>query len=263
MWEVYAIKYADRPGRTRADSFMFDEHHDIAHDMDYFIWVLRKGEEVILVDTGYDAEEAQRRGRPIRMSPIEALAPLGIDPSQVQTIICTHLHYDHAGGLHLFPNATVHLQVAEMAYATGPCMCHGVLRAPFSKQHIAVAVDRLFSDKLVYHDGDEEVAEGVSVHCVGGHSRGLQVVRVQTQAGWMTLASDASHYYENFTDNKIFPIVVDLENMLSGFKRIQQLASHPKLVVPGHDPLVMSYYSEYKAAFVRRLDQGPNKNCPL
>ena len=57
-WEVHAIKYADRNARARADSFIFDDNHDAPHAMDYYMWVLRRGDETILVDTGYDAAEA-------------------------------------------------------------------------------------------------------------------------------------------------------------------------------------------------------------
>jgi len=263
MWEVYAVKYADRPTRIRADSFLFDPHHDTQHDMDYFFWVLRHDAKIILVDTGYDSEEATARGRSIRISPVDALAPLGISPSDIDLIICTHLHYDHAGGLQFFPNATVHLQEAELAYATGPCMCHAALRMPFTKDHVMLTVEKLYTDQLHFHNGDSEVAEGVTVHCVGGHSRGLQVVRVQTDSGWLVLASDASHYYENFIEGKLFPIVVDAEDMLKGFSRIQELASHRRLVIPGHDPLVMEYFPEYKTDNIRRLDKGPSRNNPL
>ncbi len=262
-WEVYALKYADRNSRTRTDSFIFDSHPQCTHRMDYFIWLLRSGEHVVLVDTGYDQMEAKKRSRPIRLLPNEVLAPFNIEPHQIQTIISTHLHYDHAGGLHLFPNATVHLQVAEMSYATGPCMCHAELRAPFTGNHIRTVIDRLYSDKLVFHDGDSDIMDGLSVHKIGGHSRGLQVVRVRTKSGYMVLASDASHYYENFIGNKLFPIVVDAEDMLKGFTRIRSLATNDALVVPGHDPLVMSYFPEGKAEFIRRLDHGPNQGCPL
>ena len=58
-WEIYALKYADRAARTRADSFIFDDNHDAPHAMDYFMWLLRRDDEVILVDTGYDDAEAQ------------------------------------------------------------------------------------------------------------------------------------------------------------------------------------------------------------
>lgn len=258
-WHVFAVKYAERNGRTRNDSFLLDDNHDQPHDMDYFLWVLRRDDEIILVDTGYDSEEAGRRGRPIRLNPAEALAPLGIVPDDVSTIIVTHLHYDHAGGLKHFPNATIHLQAAEMAYATGPCMCHGVLQAPFTADHICEAVRRVYSGRVVFHEGDGEVREGVSVHRTGGHSKGLQVVRVLTEAGFMCLASDASHYYENFLKAKPFPIVVDLDDMLLGFETIRKLASSTDLVIPGHDPLVRELFPVHGPDHIFRLDRGPLK----
>ena len=255
-WEVHAVKYADRNARTRADSFIFDDNHDAPHAMDYFMWVLRHGDEVILVDTGYDDAEAAARDRPIRLNPVEALAPLGLRPEDITTLIVTHLHYDHAGGLHLFPNATLHMQAAELAFATGPCKCHDTLRMPFTASHVCEAIKRLYSGKLVFHDGDGEIADGVTVHCIGGHSRGLQCVRVRTSAGWLVLASDAAHYYENFEARKPFPIVVDLQNMLDGFDTLYKLASSPKLIIPGHDPLVRENFPIGKAEHITRLDQG-------
>lgn len=256
-WEVYSINYADRNARTRADSFIFDDNHDAPHPMDYFMWLLRKGERVILVDTGYDDPEAAARGRPIRLDPGSALAPFGLTSEDVTEVIVTHLHYDHAGGLHLFPNATLHLQAAEMVYATGPCMCHDILRMPYTADHICETVKRLYAGKVVFYDGDAEVADGITVHCIGGHSRGLQCVRVRTQAGWMVLASDAAHFYENVFARKPFPIVVDLQNMLDGFDTLLRLATAPNLIIPGHDPLVRTYFTEGVAPHIHRLDVGP------
>lgn len=256
-WTVHAVKYADRNARTRADSFIFDDNHDAPHAMDYYIWVLRHGEKTIVVDTGYDTAEAQSRQRPIALEPHAALAPLGIDPATVTDVIVTHLHYDHAGGLHLFPSAQLHLQQAEMAFATGPCMCHPTLQMPFTAIHICTAIQRLYSGKLTFYDGDAEIADGVTVHCIGGHSRGLQCVRVRTKSGWLVLASDAAHFYENVRAQKPFPIVVDLQNMLDGFATLNNLASHPDLIIPGHDPLVRACFPNEVAPHISRLDVGP------
>ncbi len=262
-WEIHALKYADRNARTRADSFIIDDNHDVPHAMDYFVWVLKRGDKVILVDTGYDSDEAAARGRPIAMDPREALRPLDIMPEAVTEVIVTHLHYDHAGGLHMFPNAKLHLQSAEMAFATGPCMCHDHLRAPFTAGHVCEVVKRLYSGKVVFYDGEAEIADGVTVHCIGGHSRGLQCVRVRTGAGWMVLASDASHYYENFMARKAFPIVVDLQDMMDGFGTLERLASHPRLIVPGHDPLVRKIFPVGAAPHIHRLDPGPTRDIKL
>ncbi|NOE20263.1 MBL fold metallo-hydrolase [Ruegeria atlantica] len=262
-WEIHAVKYADRNARTRRDSFILDDNHDAPHAMDYFVWVLKRGDKVILVDTGYDSGEATARGRPIAMDPREALRPLGISPEAVTDVIVTHLHYDHAGGLHMFPNAKLHMQSAEMAFATGPCMCHDHLRAPFSAGHICEVVKRLYSGHVIFYDGEAEIADGVTVHCIGGHSRGLQCVRVRTSGGWMVLASDASHYYENFMARKAFPIVVDLQDMMDGFETLERLASHPRLIVPGHDPLVREIYPVGAAPHIHRLDPGPTRDIKL
>ncbi len=255
-WEVHAIRYADQTERTRSRAFILDDNHDAPHPIDFYIWLLRRGDEVILVDTGFDAPEARARGFELRQNVGAALAPFGVQPQDITRLIVTHLHFDHAGGLHLFPNARLYMQAAEMAYATGPCMCHDALRAPFTGAHVCEAVKRLYAGKLVFFEGDGQVADGVTVHAIGGHSRGLQAVRVRTDAGWLVLASDAAHFYENLTDRKPFPIVVDLEDMLRGFDTLERLASAPELVVPGHDPLVRSYFPQGLAPEVWRLDQG-------
>jgi len=257
LWEAFALKYAERNARTRADSFIFDDDHSSPHAMDYYIWVLKSGDETIVVDTGYDSAEAARRDRPILRDPAKSLETMGVRPEDVTTVIITHLHYDHAGGLDRYPNANFHLQQSEMEYATGPCMCSGVLQMPFTVDHVCEMLRKVYSGRVIFHDGDGLVADGVTVHRVGGHSRGLQAVRVKTSSGYLCLASDASHYYENFLLQKPFPIVVDLEDMLSGFDVIQNLASQTSLVIPGHDPIVKEAFPEFgSSGFIWRLDQG-------
>jgi glyoxylase-like metal-dependent hydrolase (beta-lactamase superfamily II) len=257
-WEVYAVKYADKTNRKRIESFIGDPHYDLPHPIDFFVWVLRRGAEVILVDSGFDQDEARDRAIPLQLDPGTALAPLGLKPEDITTLIVTHLHFDHAGGLRLFPNAHLHIQAAEMAYATGPCMCHEVLRWPYTGEHVCEAVKRLYSGRLTFHDGDAQVAEGVTVHKIGGHTKGMQCVRVLTSAGWLVLASDASHFYENMFTARPFPFVVDLDDMLDGFKRLETLVSARRLIVPGHDPLVRTHFPAGPAPHIFRLDHGPN-----
>lgn len=263
LWEVYAIKYAERNSRTRFDSFMFDPLHQQPHEMDYFVWLLKAQDQLILVDTGYDTEEARARSRPILRTQHDALDALGISPEDISKVIITHLHYDHAGCLNAFPNARFYLHPSEMEYATGPCMCEDVLRMPYTGAHICDAITALYSGRLEYTQTDQEIVPGVNVYRVGGHARGLQVVRVKTASGYLCLASDASHYFENFLTRKPFPIVVDLQDMLQGYDTIQALASSTELVIPGHDPLVGKIFPQFgHSGFVWRLDAGPEKSLP-
>ncbi|MEM8653177.1 MAG: N-acyl homoserine lactonase family protein [Pseudomonadota bacterium] len=262
-FEVYAIKYAEQTQRVRGDNYMYADPHDTPDPIDFYIWLIRSADRVILVDTGFDAVEAAARDRPIRIDPGAALKPFGLTPEDVTEIIVTHLHFDHAGGLHLFPNAQLHLQAAEMAYATGPCMCHDVLRAPYTAGHVMEAVQRLYSGKVTFHDGDGQIADGITVHRIGGHTRGMQSVRVRTQAGWLVLASDAAHFYGNIALAHPFPLVVDMQDMLDGFDTLRRLASAPKLIVPGHDPLVRHHFPTAMTDHITRLDHGPTTDPGL
>jgi len=254
LWTIYAIQYAERNNRTREESFLDDDHPTAPHGMDYFVWLLVNGTQRILVDTGYDAVEAARRGRPIQRDPAEALRALGVEAADLDTVIVTHLHYDHAGGLDRYPSATFHLQEAEMIFATGPCMCDPTLRMPFTADHVCQMVQHVFKGRVAFHAGEGQVAPGVTVHPIGGHSMGLQAVRVETASGPICLASDAAHYYENFEQKKLFPIVADKPRMLAGFDTIVDLAGTPSRVLPGHDPLVCERYPIFgTSGFVWRI----------
>lgn len=256
-YEVLAVKYAERTNRIRAENFIMADDHNSPHPMDYFVWVVRNANRTIVVDTGFDETEARRRNREILRAPANALTHLGIDAAAVTDVVVTHLHYDHAGTLGAFASARFHLQAAEMAYATGPCMCHQYMRFPFTADHVCEMVKNVYSGRVIFHDGDAEIAPGVSVHKIGGHSRGLQSVKVDTAIGPVVLASDAAHYYETFEQAKPFVLVADVEDMLKGYGTLQRLAGSPRRVIPGHDPLVMKRYPALNAAtagIVARLD---------
>lgn len=240
-WEVYALRYAERVGST-GQAFIFDDLHDAPLPMDYFVWALVNGPRVIVVDTGFDEAEARSRQRQLLRHPVDALANVGVDAAKVENVVVTHMHYDHAGTLDRFPNARFHLQDQEMAYVTGRSMRHRVLRYPFAVEHVVQMVRLVHDDRVEFHDGAQTIAPGVSVHHVGGHTRGLQVVRVETRRGVVVLASDAAHYYANMERSNPFPIVDSVSAMLEGHRTVHRLADSPAHVVPGHDPKVMAIY---------------------
>ena len=62
-------------------------------------------------------------------------------------------------------------------------MCFGGLRHPFSVEHVTLMVRHVFNERVTFHSDDGKVAPGVTLHRVGGHSDGLQVVRVETARG--------------------------------------------------------------------------------
>ena len=258
--EVYAVKYGTMQNRQRHDNFIAADPHDGPMPLDYFVWAIVNGNRTIVVDTGFDPEEGRRRKREIQRLPREGLSMLGIDAATVQDVVITHMHWDHAGTLDDFPQARFHLQELELAYTTSRHMCHRPFQQSYSAEHVCGVVRRLFEGRVVFHEGEAEIAPGVSVHHIGGHTMGMQCVRVLTKRGWVVLASDSAHFYENMERTAPFPIVYHLGDMVQGYAKLNQLAESPRHIIPGHDPLVMERYPAPNGAMekvVARLDVPP------
>ncbi|MDV8070914.1 N-acyl homoserine lactonase family protein [Rhodococcus sp. IEGM 1366] len=240
-YEVIAIRlgHVDRVAR---DNFLNDPHISGSMRLDFDMWVLRSEARTVLVDTGFSPEAGKRRGRVLERHPVEALRELGIEPDQVTDVVITHLHYDHAGNLGDFPDARIWIQRAEVAYATGGHMRHPQLSHFFEVDDVCDLVRRTFDGRVRQIEGAHVLSDGIELHQVGGHTPGLQIVRVHTDRGWVVLASDALHYYANLELKNPFPAIVDVPAMLGAFATVVELADSPEHLVPGHDPDVMERY---------------------
>jgi glyoxylase-like metal-dependent hydrolase (beta-lactamase superfamily II) len=242
-WQILALRYGAHERTARENFLVPPDPHDAPMPLDYFLWLVQAGERRILVDTGFSAETALRRGRHIMRPVAQALRAAGAEPDAIEDVVITHLHYDHAGNLGLFPRARFHVQDREMGFATGRNMCFACLRRPFEVEDVVHMVRAVYADRVIFHDGDGEIAPGVSVHRVGGHTDGLQMVRVQTARGSVVLASDASHFYANMQRGEPFPILFNLGDMVQGWRTARRLAGGDESrVVPGHDPEVRRRY---------------------
>ena len=139
-------------------------------------------------------------------------------------------------------------------------MTHGQLRGSFALDDVEGMVRRVFAGRVLFHDGDDEIAPGISLHFIGGHTMGLQSVRVLTRRGHVVLASDAAHLYAHLEERRAFPTVYNVADMLEGHDTLRRLASSERHIVPGHDPLVMRRYPAARPeleAIVARLDAEP------
>lgn len=243
-WEIYAIRYATYHGRSTTFFEKPDLIADIPMSLDFFVWALCSDERTIVVDTGFSAHSSVKRGRPLECEPAEAIANLGLAPHGIGDVILTHLHFDHAGNVGAFPDARIHVQEAEMQFATGRNMCDPAQRLFFEPKDLADIAEALHADRIVFHASDDEIAEGVSVHLLGGHTAGTQVVRVFTERGWVVLASDASHFYANMILGNPYPAVWEQQRVFEGYTRLGELADSPDHIIPGHDPQVRQLYPE-------------------
>jgi glyoxylase-like metal-dependent hydrolase (beta-lactamase superfamily II) len=255
-YEVYAIKYAHH-ARRASENFIGGDPHDGPMPLDYFVWLIRGGGREIVVDTGFSPAMAQKRQRDHLRCPTEGLKLLKCQAAKVKDVVITHLHYDHVGNFDLFPQATLHLQDLEMRYATGRHMLYDCFRGAYEVEDVVGMVRAVYGNRVRFHEGDAHLCDGVSLHLIGGHTMGLQAVRVNTRGGWLVLASDASHFYANMNETRPFPIVYSVGDMVAGYDRLRGLAASAKHVIPGHDPLVMRRYPAPSAeleGIVVRLD---------
>ena len=258
-YDIYAIRYA-RHERRAGENFLGGDPHDGPMPIDYFVWAITNEKRTFVLDTGFNVDTAKLRGREYLRSPGEGLNMIGIDPTSIKDVIISHMHYDHSGNNELFPHACYHLQDSEMVFCTGRYMCHEAMNYAFAEDDIVAMVRRVFAGRVRFHDGTDELAPGITLHRIGGHTMGLQVARVWTKRGWVVLASDASHFYANMEQGRPFPIVYNVGEMLDGFKTLNMLASSPDHIIPGHDPLVMDRYPAARPeleGIVARLDVEP------
>ena len=256
QYEVYAVKYAHHARRS-SENFLGGDAHDGPMPLDYFVWLIRGDGREIVVDTGFSAAMATKRGRDHIRCPTEGLRLLNCDAASVKDVVVTHLHYDHVGNFDLFPAATLHLQDLEMRYATGRHMCHACFSGAYEVEDVVGMVRRVYEGRVQFHDGDGEVCPGVTLHLIGGHTMGIQAVRVATRRGPVVLASDASHFYANMEQVRPFPIVWSVADMVEGYAKLRRLAESPGHIIPGHDPLVMKRYAApapHLEGIVVRLD---------
>jgi glyoxylase-like metal-dependent hydrolase (beta-lactamase superfamily II) len=243
-YRIYAVKYATRNAK-RVDHFLDKAsvpNPDGPMPMDYFVWLVQSPSRSFVIDTGFTEAAGTRRGRTFLRKPANGLKLLDVDAAQIQDVVITHMHYDHAGTVSDFPKARLHLQEPELRWVTSSEMFERGARGSFEVDDVVNIVRGLYDERVLLHNGDWDLAPGVSVHLIGGHTPGIQVVRVNTDRGWVVLASDATHYYENMETGRPFATTHDANKVIEGFKTLHALADSEKHIVPGHDPLVMERY---------------------
>ncbi|TYB55994.1 N-acyl homoserine lactonase family protein [Nonomuraea sp. PA05] len=243
-YRVYAVRYAQRDARRGEHFHGYESGGDSSHPTSYYVWAAVSDEHTVVIDTGIAPGRAARvEGLDYRCSPVEALAELGIDAESVGHVVLTHLHYDHTGTARDFPRARYVVQQAELDYWSGP-WAERIARERWllDDDDLAHLREARKDGRALVVDGDAFVVPGLSVHLVGGHTAGMQVVRVETARGHVVLASDASHFYENIESDRPFPILHSMPGMYGAFDRIRELADDPGLVVAGHDPLVLERF---------------------
>jgi glyoxylase-like metal-dependent hydrolase (beta-lactamase superfamily II) len=247
QYEVVIVKYGTR-STVKSDVFL--NHHiyaepDLPQDMDYFFWVVRNRARTVVVDTGFSAAGGAARNRTSLVDPIEALGLLGLPAERVETVLVTHAHYDHIGNLDRLPAAGIVLSAAEYAFWTSPMHARAQFHHSIEDAELRALAAAEQAGRITQFSDRYQVAPGIELIEVGGHTPGQSVVLVQTADGPVLLASDAVHFYEEYTDDKPFAYVANLVDMYAGFDRIRALMDSGQVrhLVSGHDPETLGRFN--------------------
>lgn len=250
-YEVLIIKYGTRE-TVRSDVYLNYGVYGMPDGpirMDYFVWVVRNATRTVLVDTGFSAAGGAARRRDTVFAPVEAWERLGITPESAPDIVLTHAHYDHTGHLAHFPVSTIRMARAEFAFWTGPQAHHPLFHHSAQDEDLAGLVAAEAEGRVVFFDDRLQLAPGIELMRLGGHTPGQAVVLVQTSDGPVLLASDAVHYLEEYEDALPFMSVANLVDMYAGFDRIRELVDSGEVrhLVPGHDPGTLDRFERFGA----------------
>src|SRR5215831_361014 len=239
-YEVYALSYGVYPNFPVSGLIAgADQTRKI--DLQMMIWLLKGSNgRNILVDTGcYHENVVKGKGIQNLIKASEAVAKLGLKASDVTDVVITHMHWDHADGMDLFPNAKIWIQKDEYGYYTGAAWQKDGKHGGIEPDDVMTIVKLNTAGKVNLVDGDNvEIIDGVKVYTGGRHTFASQYVSVRASAGVIVVASDNMYLYENLEKHAPIAQTFDADSNLKAQDRMKQMASRPDLIVPGHDPEV-------------------------
>jgi glyoxylase-like metal-dependent hydrolase (beta-lactamase superfamily II) len=240
-YDVYAVRYASIPFRVSGLIAGADTSRRM--DIAMMVWLLKgPGNRNVVVDAGFHRPELIERWQPKGyMTPAAAVARAGVKPEDVTDVIISHVHWDHLGGVDLFPNARIWIQREEYSHHldNSGTVRNRAIDAPDAKILAGLAVQ----GRVMLVDGDaKEIIPGITVYTGGKHTFASQFAAVKTQAGTVVIASDNMYLYENLAKHVPIAQTLDAESNLRAQERMVALASSPRLIVPGHDPEVFTRF---------------------
>lgn len=228
-WRVEPLELARRTAHLAWFYYLSEESGP--QEIAYRAWLLRRGDDCILVDTGPPLEEAIRRGLRDTVRVDVALQALGVTTGQVTDVVLTHLHWDHAASADLFRHATFHVQSSEIQFFRGQAHEHPATGRFFSHREMLTAL--LDSGRVRCVEGDSALRDGVRLMHVGGHTPGSQIVVVERSDGLAVIAGDVIPLNRNYTDFVPNGILVNVVDAIAALKTVRAL--QPVEIYTGHD----------------------------
>ena len=250
-YDVHAVRFATLPG-FRISSLVAGADRARTMDIAMMVWVVRGGGRTVLVDAGFHRDKFIRQWQPAGyVRPSDAVRDaLGIEPAEITDIVITHVHWDHADGVDLFPKARVWIQRREYEHHVGEqgSVANRAIDPDVATMLFAIRQ----AGRLELVDGDDrEILPGIRVYTGGRHTFASQFVGVAAHAGVVVLASDNAYLYENLEQKRAIAQTLDASSNLAAQGRMIGLAGGIARVIPGHDPAVFDRFPLAKPGVAR------------
>ena len=246
VYEIYALKYAG-PFTSKLAMVYWNDGWNEDIDRNYYIWVIKGKGENIIVDTGTGVTLAKEKHLKGYVNPVDVLAQIGMNGSNVSKVILTHIHFDHIGGLEMFPRAfpkaSYYVQQKEFDFWTKNPIAKrrpfvGITDAEANKTVAAMEG----SNKLKIINGDKKIMPGIELLLAPGHTIGLQAVAVNTAKGTSIVASDCAHIARSFKDDNPSCLITDMVGWMESYDKLRAKASSLDVIFPGHDVMMLQNY---------------------
>ena len=236
-YEVFAIRYATIPD-FRVAQLVKGADPERKLDIAMTIWLIRGNGRNILVDSGFYRDQFFKQWKVNDfVKPSDAVAQLGLKPEDITDVIITHMHWDHADGMDLFPRARIWVQRDEYTYYTGEAWHQRNTHGGIDPDDVLSLVKLNMEGRVNLVKGDgQEIIPGVTCYIGGKHTYQSQYVGVNGKTGTVILASDNMYLYENLEKHVPIAATLDADSNLRAQDRMRELAGSLKLIVPGHDP---------------------------
>jgi glyoxylase-like metal-dependent hydrolase (beta-lactamase superfamily II) len=238
-YSIEAIRYAISPGVPVAE-LVVNGPKDQKVDIAMVVWLIRGGGHTILFDSGFH-RDTHLKEFPMKdfLRPDEAVKTAGVNPEDVTDIVISHSHWDHMGGIDLFPKATVWIQREEYRYYTGDAWQKGGNHGGIDAEDVEELVKLNTEHRLRFVEGDDvEIFPGIRAYTGSRHTYASQYLRVAGTPTYV-LASDNVYFYLNLSAHLASATFSDADHAanIAQQKRMIELAGSPDRVVPGHDIL--------------------------
>jgi glyoxylase-like metal-dependent hydrolase (beta-lactamase superfamily II) len=254
VYEVYAIEYAKDSSRTPLSDVAIGAQSKDSVTFSYYVWYL-KGDNGrrILVDTGFlDDSTRATESFSYYQRPDRALERINVNADDITDVIITHPHWDHIDGLDLFAKATVWMQKNDFAYFVGGAWQKGAPHVGLDKRDVLKIIRVNLDGRLRLVNGDSvEIIPGIRVFIGSKHTYESQHLLVNTKTDKVLLASDDSWFYYNLDHLLSVPLTFDRRAYVAQLRRMKTLVGDSRLIIPGHDPLVLSKFKEVARGVVR------------